>query len=1385
MKHFQEKTSRLGLTIVAILTGALLTIIAPRLMAANVEANLIRFIDTSTFPAPDTSGIIYLPSENAFWVSDSEVNEMDIFQGFNIFKVAHNGTLLDSFSTLSPILFSKEPTGITINPLNNHCFISDDNYRAIFEINPGPDGLCLTADDSNDSVTKINMDNNFGSVDLEDVTYGLESLFLADGKTNKVYRLQPGPNGVFDNVLTGDDLVSSFDTLSLGLSDPEGIAFDPRDNTLFIVGSKQDNLIIHTTTDGILLRTIDISVANPRNPSGLALAPSSVDPSMTSLYMVVRGYDNRSYPDENDGGIYEFEIPPYSGNLSPVVSAGEDQRITLPGDAVLNGDISDDGLPNGILTSTWSKVSGPGEVSFTAPDSLNTTASFSMSGTYMLRLTANDGELSSFDNVSIDVSNGTSTVSVLSSRISASADDAEEFQYGNIALKSSDLEIGIYPNRPFTVGVRFTNIAIPENAIINKAYIQFKVDERSINNADITIHGESIANALGFNGTDYNISSRVKTSESIAWEPEIWDTIGAAGEEQRTPDLSIILQEIISETGWNSGNAMAFIFTGAGTRVAEAYDGDQAGAPLLYLEYITDPSMIAPVITLLGENPLNLNIGDSFSEPGATATDNPDGDITDLIQITPDDINTDVAATYEISYTVVDSDGNSASAIRNVIVYDSNNGPVITLIEPNPITLNIGDSFTDPGATAMDNEDGDITNLIQITPEEIDTTVAATYEISYTVVDSDGNSASALRSVIVVEPSSSTTILNVPDDYATIQDAISNAVDGDSIIIAPGTYQENTKLLIEKNNITIASRYLISGDENDIDTTIIIGDPWVELFEGASNKSKNLKFIGLTIKDAENGVIFKDDYGEVHYCKFYNTRTDSISFDRRSGGTVTHTLVENAGDDAIDIDSVGEGSFLFAYNEFINTDDDHIEIHLWGTDSLLNMHYDIHDNLFSGSGHDGIQLIDYAYDTKRTFDIYRNVFQGAGEVAISSMFEETTENHQGTAMTERVRIYNNYFYNNGYHITGGDNMIILNNIFEAASVTAIKRVKVDSVVDYNLFYGNSIDTEDTLTGGNNLYSNPLRNNDFTLQAGSPAIDAGTAGYTHSAEVVLQIPTTEYTGQNPDMGRYEYSQNSLFPVLTLKGANPMNLDINDTFIDPGAMATDDVDGDITAFIEVDDSNVNTSVAGTYEVTYTVSNSNDNSASITRSVIVSDGAFVFQSRVSVTTDDAEEFQDGNMSLKSSDLEIGISPNRPLAVGLRFTNISIPKNAIISKAYIQFKVDERSLNNADITIHAESAANALGFNGTDHNISSRVKTNTSVSWSPADWNTIGAAAEDQRTSDLSSIVQEVISGAGWESGNPVALILSGTGTRVAESYDGDQAGAPLLYIEFNVPN
>jgi len=99
--------------------------------------------------------------------------------------------------------------------------------------------------------------------------------------------------------------------------------------------------------------------------------------------------------------VLEFRIP--QPNTAPAVSAGPDLAVVLPAGATLDGSVLDDGQVQATPTTTWSTVSGPGVVTFGNPGLVDTTATFSQPGSYTLRLTADDGELGTSDDVVVEV----------------------------------------------------------------------------------------------------------------------------------------------------------------------------------------------------------------------------------------------------------------------------------------------------------------------------------------------------------------------------------------------------------------------------------------------------------------------------------------------------------------------------------------------------------------------------------------------------------------------------------------------------------------------------------------------------------------------------------------------------------------------------------------------------------------------------------------------------------------------------------------------------------------------------------------------------------------------------------------------------------------------
>ena len=157
-----------------------------------------------------------------------------------------------------------------------------------------------------------------------------------------------------------------------------------------------------------------------------------------------------------------------------------------------------------------------------------------------------------------------------------------------------------------------------------------------------------------------------------------------------------------------------------------------------------------PVITLLGKAAIDLAFGTPFTDPGATAADEEDGDLTAGIVVGGDVVITSSAGIYTITYNVTDSGGRSATQLTRTVSVGANHPPVLTLRGQASINVAFGAPFTDPGATAIDVEDGDISANIVVGGDTVDTGKAGTYTITYDVMDSAGSAAARLTRQVTV-----------------------------------------------------------------------------------------------------------------------------------------------------------------------------------------------------------------------------------------------------------------------------------------------------------------------------------------------------------------------------------------------------------------------------------------------------------------------------------------------------------------------------------------------------------------------------------------------------------------------------------------------------------
>lgn len=163
-----------------------------------------------------------------------------------------------------------------------------------------------------------------------------------------------------------------------------------------------------------------------------------------------------------------------------------------------------------------------------------------------------------------------------------------------------------------------------------------------------------------------------------------------------------------------------------------------------------------PVLTLLGSSPISLECGGVFNDPGASAQDNIDGNISHAIEVQyKDGEGNDLAdltavapGTYTVIYQVSDEAGLAATpVVRSVVVADTT-APVITLTGDSTVTTACGVPFDDPGASTVDGCDA--TPEIQITGA-VDTASPGQYQLTYRATDSAGNTSAPVVRTVTVE----------------------------------------------------------------------------------------------------------------------------------------------------------------------------------------------------------------------------------------------------------------------------------------------------------------------------------------------------------------------------------------------------------------------------------------------------------------------------------------------------------------------------------------------------------------------------------------------------------------------------------------------------------
>lgn len=683
--------------------------------------------------------------------------------------------------------------------------------------------------------------------------------------------------------------------------------------------------------------------------------------------------------------------------------------------------------------------------------------------------------------------------------------------------------------------------------------------------ANITVTGTVDANTPGTYTLDYNVTDAagnagVTVTRTINVSDTTIPTITLLGANSITLEKGDTFTDPGATANDNTDGDISanIVKTGSVTNSATGtyiitYDvSDAAGnAAITRTRSIQVVDTTPPVITLIGNSPINHELSTPYTDPGATATDVPSQDLSSSIVVTGT-VDVNLAGTYNLTYNVTDADGNTATSVTRQVIVSDTGTPTITLLGDNPLEHELGNVFTDPGATATDAIDGDLTANIVVGGDVVNANLTGSYSITYNVADSVGNNAATQTRVVNVSDSTpplitltgpSTVLHELQTAYTDAGATASDNTDGDitaNIVVGGDTVDTNT-----------IGVYAITYNVNDAAGNA--GAPLTRIVDVADRTVPVITLIGASPLEHEVGTIFVDPGATATDIIDGNitskiSATGSVNPNIIGSYTLTYNVADIAGNQAV------------AVTRTINVVDTGAPlITLLGDNPILHEL----QTAFTDPGATALDAADgdLTAGIIATGTVDTNI---AGTYTLSYNVSDSQSNPAPTAtrdviVADRTAPIITLTGNSTVNVEQG-------SIYTDAGATALDII--DGDVSLNIALTGTIDTN---TAGT-----------YTLNYN--VSDASGNAATQVSRTVIVSDTTA-------------------PVITLINANPLAHEVGTVFIDPGATASDNIDGDITGQLSVSGS-VNPNIQGSYILTYRVTDSSNNSTTLTRTVNVVD-------------------------------------------------------------------------------------------------------------------------------------------------------------------------------------
>ena len=616
----------------------------------------------------------------------------------------------------------------------------------------------------------------------------------------------------------------------------------------------------------------------------------------------------------------------------------------------------------------------------------------------------------------------------------------------------------------------------------------------------------------------------------------------------------------------------------SGTYYLWARAVDTAGNETISMSNAFNLDNIKPVITMYGDKNLTINKGNNYSDVGASGIDNIDAIITVTSSGT---VNPNVVGSYSITYNAIDSSGNQADpVIRTINVIDAL-APLITILGDNPVTLNVDSIYSDTGATATDDVDGDLTNKI-ITTGMVNPSVIGSYTITYTVNDTALNKATATRAINVIDnvkplvsfgTNGNATYAKGRSTTVTVSDAHSG------LNVSSLKYQWTTSTTTP----TEASFTTSFTNGSALSTPVGVTGSYYLWILGKDN-SGNTSIVRTNVFNLDNTKPIITLTGSSNITVNAGTSYSELGAAATDNIDPSVTVIISG---SVNINVVG------VYTITYNATDTSSNIATSVTRTISVIDTTLPSVIINPNGN-----ATYAKG-RSTIVTVSDVHTGVN--ASSLKYQWTTSTTTPTEASFTTTFTNGGTINTPADVTGLYYLWILGK---------------DNTGNMTIIGSNVFNLDNTKPIITILGSNPI-----SVNKGSVYSDAG-ASATDNINGSISVTATGFVSANV-VGSYTITYNVsdlagnaatpvtrtvnvidvLAPTITITGSNPSIVSGGGSYSDAGASATDDVDGNVTSRI-ITTGTVNPNVLGTYYVTYNVTDTAGNNATATRTINVID-------------------------------------------------------------------------------------------------------------------------------------------------------------------------------------